>query len=401
MAPATQTPGETAPPDAVARLLKAWHGEIIAGKSYELIARRLAPREADILRRMAAAEANHRSRLEARMTELGIAIPDPARVRVSAWQRLQAKLAPVDRLLAAREAAEDDEVGDLYKRSTGDPSTDRLLRDIRKEERAHSSAVSEIRRDGQVAPEPELDPALTSVQQAARSRLDKITGREKWHTSGGGWVSGVIYGANDGLASVFGLVAGVSGATGGSRVVLTAGVAGAIAAALSMATGAFLASRSEQEIAHANVAREREEILEHPEEEREELSLFYQLKGVEPAIADQMAEQMSANPDAMLQALAQEEFGGMGEADEAAGAAVAAGLSTGVGALLPVIPFFFTTGSVAIVLAAIISLAGHFAVGAAKSLITLRSWWSAGLEMTAAGVIVGGATFLVGLALPT
>ena len=74
---------------------------------------------------------------------------------------------------------------------------------------------------------------------------------------------------------------------------------------------------------------------------------------------------------------------------------------TGLGALVPVIPFIFTTGTVAIVSAAIISLVAHFLVGAAKSLITLRSWWSAGLEMTLAGVIVGGATYLVGLALPT
>ena len=397
MTEVTETPTTA---DARARLLKAWRGEIVAGKSYELIAQRLAPREAEILRRMAAAEANHRGRLEARMTELGIAIPDPDSVTISFWQRLQAKVAPVDRLLAAREAAEDEEVDDLYKRSTGDLTTDTLLRDIRKEERSHSRAVNEIRTTGRSEEAPDPDLALSPVQRAAKERLDKITGREKWHSSGGGWVSGVIYGANDGLASVFGLVAGVSGATGGSTFVLTAGVAGSIAAALSMATGAFLASRSEQEIAHANVERERQEIAEHPEEEREELSLFYQLKGVDPAVADQMAEQLSRQPDAMLQALAQEEFGGMGDTDDAVGAAVAAGLSTGIGAMLPVLPFIFTTGTVAIVIAAVISLLGHFLVGAAKSLITLRSWWSAGFEMTVAGVIVGGATYLVGLALP-
>ena len=76
-------------------------------------------------------------------------------------------------------------------------------------------------------------------------------------------------------------------------------------------------------------------------------------------------------------------------------------MSTGLGAIVPVIPFIFTTGTVAIVIAAVISLVAHFLVGAAKSLVTLRSWWSAGLEMTLAGVIVGGATYLVGLALPT
>src|SRR6202035_2698719 len=90
------------------RLLDAWRGEIEAGAVYELIARRMPDREAEILRRMAAGEARHRTRLEERMTELGIPIPDPASVKLSPWQRLQARLAPVDRLLAAREAAEDE-----------------------------------------------------------------------------------------------------------------------------------------------------------------------------------------------------------------------------------------------------------------------------------------------------
>ena len=125
--------------------------------------------------------------------------------------------------------------------------------------------------------------SIASGRDPARARLDRILGREKWHSTGGGWISGAIYGANDGLAAVFGIVAGVSGATGGSSAVLTAGLAGAIASALSMATGAFLAERSENEVAAANVERERQEIAEHPEEEKEELSLFYQLKGIDAA----------------------------------------------------------------------------------------------------------------------
>jgi VIT1/CCC1 family predicted Fe2+/Mn2+ transporter len=165
-----------------------------------------------------------------------------------------------------------------------------------------------------------------------------------------------------------------------------------------MATGAFLAERSENEVAAANVERERQEIAERPEEEKEELSLFYQLKGIDAATADMLAERMAEHPDAMLQALTQEEFGGAAAGGgDPTQAAVAAGLSTGFGALVPVVPFFFTTGSVAIVLAAIVSLAAHFLVGAAKSLVTLRTWWSAGLEMTLAGVIVGGITYGIGL----
>ena len=384
--------------EAEQRLLYAWRGEIIAGSVYDRIARRMPEREAGILRRMAEAEAGHRERLEGRMRELGVTVPDPASVKVPLWLRLQARIAPVDRLLAAREAAEDEEVADTYRRSTGDPDTDTLLREIRREERSHSRAVADIRSNSDGAA------AATTPQFAAphvQERLDKLLGREKWHQTGSGWISGAIYGANDGLAAVFGIVAGVSGATGGSSFVLTAGVAGAIASALSMATGAFLAERSEAELMAANVERERHEIAEHPEEEKEELSLFYQLKGIDEPTADELVEQLSKNPDAMLRALAQEEFGSVEAGGDPKQAAIAAGISTGLGAIIPVIPFFFTTGTVAIVAAAIISLVAHFLVGAAKSLVTLRSWWSAGLEMTLAGAIVGGTTFLIGLALPT
>ena len=260
-------------------------------------------READILRRMAEAEGGHRRRLEARMRELGIEIPDPGSRRVPLWLRLQARIAPVDRLLAAREAAEDEEVDDLYKRSTGDAETDRLLREIRKEERSHSLAVQDIRSGASAD-------GRRRRRRPARSRRSAgplaVPGARRGSTgssaarSGTGPAAagsrGAIYGANDGLAAVFGIVAGVSGATGGSSAVLTAGLAGAIASALSMATGAFLAERSEAEVAAANVERERQEIAEHPEEEKEELSLFYQLKGIDEQTADELAEQLSAAP---------------------------------------------------------------------------------------------------------
>ncbi|MGO9754138.1 MAG: VIT1/CCC1 transporter family protein [Solirubrobacteraceae bacterium] len=408
---------------AVERLLRAWREEIIASRLYELIALRMPAREAEILRRMSQAEAGHRQRLEGRMRELGIEVPQPESVRMPLWRRLQARIAPVDRLLAAAEAAEDDAVEILYQQATGDSATDALLSDLREEERSHSYAIRELRgsqSEGSGAPKPvgtragpgallrEKLPEATvqesadaDPQAASQAQLDKFLGREKWHRNAGGWISDAIYGANDGLAAVFGIVAGVSGATGGSSFVLTAGIAGAIASALSMATGAFLAARSENEVAAANVERERQEIALHPEEEQAELSLFYQLKGIDEATADAMAGQLAKQPEAMLRALAAEEFGYSGDSSDPTESAIAAGVSTGLGAIVPVIPFMFTTGTVAILVAAAISLVAHFLVGAAKSLVTLRTWWSAGLEMTAAGVIVGGATFLVGLALPT
>ena len=377
-------------PDAGGRLLQAWRGEIEAGAVYELIAQREKdPQRAAILRRMAAAEGGHRARLEARLRELGIPVPDPSTVKLSRWLRLQARLAPLDRLLAAREAAETDEVDDLYLRPTGDGETDRLLHEIRRDERSHSIAVNEMLAGPSAGTPPPPPPP-------AQARLDRILARERWHESGSGWISGAIYGANDGLAAVFGIVTGVSGATGGSSFVLTAGVAGAVASALSMATGAFLAERSELEVAAANVERERQEIAEHPEEEREELSLFYQLKGLDEQTADALAAEQAKDPDAMLRLLTVEELGGGKAAGNPVESALAAGISTGVGAIIPVIPFFFLTGGVAIVLAGIVAL--DFFVGAAKSLFTLRSWWASGLEMTLAGVIVGGTTYAIGLA---
>jgi VIT1/CCC1 family predicted Fe2+/Mn2+ transporter/rubrerythrin len=374
---------------AIGRLLAAWHGEIEARTVYEILAQRERdPRRQKILREIAEAEASHRQRIEARLRELGATIPDPASVRISPWVKLQARVAPINTVLAAREAAEDAEVEGPYKAPTGDGDTDRLLHEIRRDEQSHSRQVSVMReeRPGGEAPSPE------------ESRLQRILKRERWHQSGTGWVSGAIYGANDGLAAVFGIVSGVSGATGGSRFVLTAGFFGALASALSMATGAFLAERSEAEVAHANLERERREIEEHPEEEKEELSLFYQLKGLGREEADALADKLSNRPEAMLQLLAGEELGmGGGNARNPAQAAVAAGVSTAVGAIIPVIPFFWLTGTSGVLVAAIVSLIAHFLVGAAKALVTLRKWWASGLEMTLAGIIVGAVTYGVGL----
>jgi vacuolar iron transporter family protein len=376
--------------DVVKRLLRAWRGEIEARYVYEVIAgREPDPDRARIIRGIADTEATHRERLERRLRELGEPIPDPSSVRISAWLKLQARLAPIDRLLQAREAAEDDEVDDLYGKPTGDEETDRVLAAIRSDERSHAHTVDQLSAH-RGAPSP--DPNSPEV------RLRRILGRENWHRSGQSWVSDAIYGANDGLAAVFGMVTGVSGATAGSNLVLTAGLAGATASALSMGVGAWLAARSEREMAAANREQERREIESHPAEEKEELSLFYQLKGLSQEEADHLAERLSADPEVFLEQLAAEENLGAADAGgDPATAALAGFLSTGVGAMVPVLPFFFVHGYTALIWAGAVSLIAHFLVGAAKSLVTLRTWWGAGLEMTAAGVLVGGATYGLGL----
>jgi VIT1/CCC1 family predicted Fe2+/Mn2+ transporter/rubrerythrin len=377
--------------DAVARLLEAWRGEVEARAVYSILAARVRdPRRSQILREIAQGEARHRERIEKRLTELGQPIPDPSTVRISPWLRLQARFAPVMSMLAHMETNEQVEITDRYKRSTGDADTDAVLASIRVEEQGHSRSLDAIQATHATGDPP---------PSGAEGRLNRILGRETWHRTGSGWISGAIYGANDGLAAVFGIVAGVSGATGGSSFVLTAGLSGAVASGLSMATGAFLAERSEAEVVAANVAQERREIEQEPDEEKDELSLFYQLKGIDATLANELADKLADNPEAMLKVLATEELGGTEAGGNAVQSAIAAGVSTFVGAMVPVIPFFFLRGTTAVVVAAIVSLIAHFLVGAAKSLFTLRTWWAAGLEMTMAGVIVGAVTYALGLVL--
>src|SRR5437870_769295 len=259
---------------------------------YLILAARIRDgRRGEIIRAIADAEESHRRRIEERLRAMGEPIPDPSAVKLSLLQRLQAQLAPVETVIARMEEAEELEITDRYKRSTGDPDTDAVLQEIRVEEQGHSRSLESMEVAHQAG-----DRAPSSVQ----SRLNRILGRESWHRTGAGWISGAIYGANDGLAAVFGIVAGVSGATGGSSFVLTAG-------------------------------------------------LF--------------------------------------------------GVSTFIGAMVPVMPFFWLTGTKGVITAAVVSLVAHFLVGASKSLFTLRTWWSAGLEMTLAGIIVGGITYGIGLVL--
>jgi VIT1/CCC1 family predicted Fe2+/Mn2+ transporter/rubrerythrin len=389
-------PGAVEPGDISARLLDAWTDEVQATIVYGLIAgRERDPQRAAVLRRLAEIEVSHRARLEQRMRELDIAIPDERTVDISRWRRLQARYAPVERLIARQEAMELEIATEIEEHPTGDAETDRLLDEIRDEETQHTDALAKLRA-GTV-------PQLGGVRDdSPQVRLNRILGRERWHRGSDGWISGAIYGANDGLAAVFGLVAGFSGATGGSHLVLTAGLFGAIGSALSMATGAYLAERSVAEVAAANLAREREEVRNHPEEEKEELSLYYQLKGLTEDEADAFVQRIAEDPERLFRAVAIEEFGSAdAERGDAVQAALAGGISTAVGAMVPVLPFFFLSGAAGVITAAAVSLVAHFAVGAAKSLVTLRTAWSAGIEMTIAGALVGGVTYLLGLGIGT
>ena len=231
--------------------------------------------------------------------------------------------------------------------------------------------------------------------------LDLILKRERWHVRGGSWIADAIYGVNDGLGAVFGIVSGVAGATNNQQhYVLISGLAGMIASALSMGAGAYLAVKSEREVYEAEISRERREVEEDPEEETEEMALFYQLQGFEADDARTMAEKLARDPDQMVRAMAQYELGLSEQRfPNPWKSSLSAAVSTAVGAFIPIVPFFFLNGFEAVVVAFGVSIFAHFVVGAAKSILTTRNWVASGLEMTLVGILEAAVTYGLGLTL--
>src|SRR5438067_10857906 len=137
-----------------------------------------------------------------------------------------------------------------------------------------------------------------------KSVLDTILKRERWHGRGGSWVADAIYGVNDGLGAVFGIVSGVAGATNNQlHYILISGLAGMLASTLSMGAGAYLAAKSEAEVYEAEISRERAEVEENREEEIEEMWLLYELQGFTPEESQKMAERLAEQPEQFVQAM--------------------------------------------------------------------------------------------------
>ena len=147
----------------------------------------------------------------------------------------------------------------------------------------------------------------------------------------------------------------------------------------------------------AELSRERREIEEHPEEEVEELELFYQLKGFSEDESKMLAGRLAERPEQFLHTLAAEELGlSQDRLPNPAIAALTGTVSTAIGALPPVLPFVFFGGTTALIASAVVSIIAHFIVGASKSLVTTRSWWKSGFEMTVVAILVAGVAYLLG-----
>jgi vacuolar iron transporter family protein len=364
---------------------KMWRREVEAAATYRHLAQRERdPRRRDILNRLADQEDNHAERWAERLEAATGARPDRKKVEggLTWFQRISDPNVVLNRLEQEENRAEAEYEGLMARLS--DPEDKRIAEEAKLEEADHAVILRGLAGGNMPTP---------------RTALDTILRRERWHVRGTGWIGDAIYGVNDGLGAVFGIVSGMAGYTGGSEVVLAAGLAGTLASALSMGAGAYLASKSEREVYESEVAREKAEIDEDPHEELVELELFYQLKGFSPDEAHAMAERLQKEPRQFLRTLVHEELGLSEESfPNPLRSTISATISTAIGGFIPIIPFFFTVGMPAVIASFVISTAAHFVVGASKALVTTRSWWASGLEMTLVGVIEAAITYGLGLA---
>ncbi len=369
----------------IEELRKAWRDEKSSALTYTAAAEREKDlKRRDIFLRMAAEEQKHAERWEKRLRELQA---DPGTYTETATEIARRKALVekgAEAVVKTMEAAENSADGGYETLAALAPTEEdrRAFEETGRMERAHDRVLKDMAGD----------------RSRPRRLLEGILGRER-HVRGGGWIGQAIYGINDGLGAAFGVVSGVAGATHvNSSFVLLSGFASMIASALSMGSGAYLAEKSQKEVHEAEMDRERKEILENPKEEQQELSLFYQLKGFSEAEADAMAARMAQNPDEMLKTLAHEELGLSEQAfPNPWRSAVSATAATALGAAVPVLPYVFTAGMPALIMSFVISTVAHFAVGAAKVVVTGRVWWRSGLEMMLIGLGEAAITYGIGL----
>jgi VIT1/CCC1 family predicted Fe2+/Mn2+ transporter/rubrerythrin len=369
----------------LATVEKMWRREVEAATTYRHLAERQSdPKRRDILMKLSNQEEHHAARWAERIAAATGRHPDRHEVEkgLSWFQRISDPNVVLHRLEQEENRAEA-EYDQLMARLS-DPADRRIAEQAKVDEADHAVILRTLA--GGALPTP-------------RSTLDTILRRERWHVRGTGWIGDAIYGVNDGLGAVFGIVSGMAGYTGGSEVVLAAGLAGTLASALSMGAGAYLASKSEREVYESEVARERSEIEEDPHEELLELELFYQLKGFSAEESRAMAERIHKEPKQFLRTLVHEELG-LSEENfpNPIRSTISAAVSTAIGGFIPIIPFFFTVGLPAVVASFVISTGAHFLVGASKALVTTRSWWASGAEMTVVGIIEAAITYGLGVA---
>jgi VIT1/CCC1 family predicted Fe2+/Mn2+ transporter len=353
--------------------------EVDSGAIYRTLAEVEQNEElAKVYDRLASVEEAHAEFWRSKLKRLGVDIPKLApgwRTRMLAW--LARRFGP-EFILPTVRAQEQADVG-VY-----DQQPEAVAGGLPQAERSHARIVQAV---AQEVPGSSLG--------MSGSVLAELEGR---HKLGGNALRAAVLGANDGLVSNLSLVMGVAGAAVDQHTLQLTGLAGLIAGAFSMAMGEWLSVNSSRELFQQQIAVEAAELAEAPEGEHQELVLIYEAKGLTPPEARALADRVMANADTALDTLAREELG-IDPKDLGGSPWAAAGASFALfaaGAIFPILPYFFLTGTAAIIGSLVSSGFALFTIGAGTSLFTGRTLLFSGGRQLLIGYAAAALTFGIG-----
>ena len=262
-------------------------------------------------------------------------------------------------------------------------------------------SANQIQQYNEKRPDPATEvPTPTSETYISATRE---VDRERFRVANLGRLREVVFGAQDGILSTVALVTAVAVGVGasGTSTVLVAGLAAALAGMISMATGAYLGSRAEQDVQRSEIAREARELEENPAEELAELVVIFQREGKTFAEAQALAEDISQDKDLWLNTLVEKELGiSTEETTNPIKDGLVMGASFIIAALIPILPYLFFKGTVAISISIIGALTGLFVLGMGKGRLVQRSPLLQGLEILAIGAVSAGLGFVLGDLIP-
>ena len=352
-------------------------GEVDGAALYQMLAEAEPnPELASVYRRLAAAEERHAELWRTRLREAGQDLPSfqpSLRVRLLGWLARRFGVDAVRPLVLSMEAADS---------HSYDRQPEAVAAGLPADERSHARVFRHL--------------SSTTRAGLPGEAVARLEGRHR--ATGGNALRAAVLGANDGLVSNLSLVMGVAGADLPRSTILLTGLAGLLAGAISMALGEWLSVQSSRELHQRQLDIEQAELEEFPDEEREELALIYEAKGLPPERARELAADLMANPATALDTLAREELGidpeGLGGS-----AWIAAGTSFllfALGAIVPVLPYLVTSGPAAVLASGLFSALALLVIGAGITLFTGRHPVWSGLRQVAFGLAAAAVTFGLG-----
>jgi VIT1/CCC1 family predicted Fe2+/Mn2+ transporter len=360
----------------VDRYLENFRGEQDGAALYEAVAAaETNPKLAEIYRRLAAAERRHAGIWADKLRGAGVEAPA---FRPSVRTRLLSFLA---RRGGARLVLPSISALEQADRAKYDDQPDARAAGMPRDEHSHARLLGHIQRSG---------------GGMAGAEVARLEGRHR--TAGGNALRAAVLGANDGLVSNLALVMGVAGANLPGKTILITGFAGLLAGSFSMALGEWLSVQSSRELYENQMRTEAAEIEASPEEEAEELALIYQARGMEERESEVLARRILSDPEKALDVMAREELGI--DPSELGGSPWVAALTSfllfSAGALIPVLPFLFTSGMTAVGTSVAVSTIGLYGLGAGITLFTARPAFRSGLRSVVFGLIAAAGTWAIG-----